>query len=1222
MRDEAVGTRPSPQPLSQRARGVFDTGGACGRADLVRALVRGDRELADALAGLLGFEFSETSAKTLGPLTGILSAQTATFSLTVFPPEIQAGPLTQIPFWRLEGYEAVVPEEPDPKCRPVPTEPVLWRHRPTAPPVIRLLAPWRELQPRLRRALAKPREGRDFDIDLILRRLSCGRLLDHLPREQRRRWGPCLQLVIDRSEPLVPYWTDQDQVCGELARLFAAQELELAVFHEGLTEPLLLGVSAPITYRPPPGGVVLVLGDLGCLTARAADEDNPWLALGRRILAVGGHPAALLPCPLARCPTVLQRIWQVIPWERPTRPAVTDSRSLGERAERLLRLVSPAVRIEPGFLRAVRLSLGADEADAGTESDVWQHPAIASTHSEAATLDPKHAKALRAAFAAEPIDRQRQVLALLRTWRGHLPQEIWFEEIRELTPDSQQALSEPTDLEEAKRFFAHICDQLEPAPGGLSEAAVGAWISRVRHRATDAFWNQDEVGSRLLRIDWLRNRHRPEYRPPLPCDPSELPPAPDQPDRRYSLRQEGGDLIFSETTLAIPAQPLQTGSHLGNLLSRNRLVWIADKGSAIDPTPFWRSGQPPPWADKEGWGTDEYGHWVTFSVENKQGSKVTQKMRWIEPGTFLMGSPENEPERVDWDGPQHSVTISRGFWLFDTACTQALWEAVMGDNPSRFKGAKHPVETVSWYQCQDFLQRLNQRLPGLDLVLPSEAQWEYACRAGTTTPFSFGSNITPEQVNYNGNFPYADGETGRDRQETVPVASLPPNPWGLYEMHGNLWEWCRDGRRDYGKESVVDPLGPVDDGGDPVLRGGSWVYDARFVRAACRSWGRPDLRSYDFGFRCARVQASQSGQGGAEPAEPARARQAERRAELGTPGGATQAAPILLRLDTGVTPVRCPLPQGPGFLIRTDRERLSFARITKPQWASAIGRDAFGLWTEILVEPVRGEPVIQRLRWIPPGRFWMGSPEEETWGLAKEEWEREWFEREHPRHQVTLTQGYWLFDTPCTQALWAAVMGKNPSRFQSPTRPVEQVSWHEVQGFLQRINARFPGLDLGLPSEAQWEYACRAGTETAIYSGELAILGERNAPALDLIAWYGGNSGEDFDLKDGYDSSGWPEKQYPHTKAGTRPVKLKRPNPWGLYDMLGNVWEWCRDGGRDYGKEPVVDPLGPVDVGANPVLRGGSWYFIARYVRAAYRYRLQPDYHRDHIGFRCARVQA
>ncbi|WP_281383680.1 formylglycine-generating enzyme family protein [Candidatus Competibacter phosphatis] len=119
-----------------------------------------------------------------------------------------------------------------------------------------------------------------------------------------------------------------------------------------------------------------------------------------------------------------------------------------------------------------------------------------------------------------------------------------------------------------------------------------------------------------------------------------------------------------------------------------------------------------------------------------------------------MGSPEDEPERYDDEGPQHSVTLNRGFWLFDTTCTQALWEAVTGENPSQFKGVDHPVERVSWNDCQAFLRRVNDLLPGLDLGLPSEAQWEYACRAGTTTPFSFGATITPEQVNYDSKYSY------------------------------------------------------------------------------------------------------------------------------------------------------------------------------------------------------------------------------------------------------------------------------------------------------------------------------------------------------------------------------------------------------------------------------------------------------------------------------------
>ena len=162
-----------------------------------------------------------------------------------------------------------------------------------------------------------------------------------------------------------------------------------------------------------------------------------------------------------------------------------------------------------------------------------------------------------------------------------------------------------------------------------------------------------------------------------------------------------------------------------------------------------------------------------------------------------MGSPESEPERYDYEGPQHQVTLSQGFWMFDTAVTQALWQAVMDNNPSKFKDPDKPVENVSWDDCQRFLVKLNVRVPGLELTLPTEAQWEYACRAGTQTPFYFGDNITPEQVNYNGNYPYVGAETGLYRRETVTVKELPCNDWGLYQMHGNVREWCLDGMRNY-----------------------------------------------------------------------------------------------------------------------------------------------------------------------------------------------------------------------------------------------------------------------------------------------------------------------------------------------------------------------------------------------------------------------------------------
>lgn len=269
------------------------------------------------------------------------------------------------------------------------------------------------------------------------------------------------------------------------------------------------------------------------------------------------------------------------------------------------------------------------------------------------------------------------------------------------------------------------------------------------------------------------------------------------------------------------------------------------------------------------------------------------------------------------------------------------------------------------------------------------------------------------------------------------------------------------------------------------------------------------------------------------------------------------------------------------------------------------------------------EGVQQRMRWIRPGTCLMGSTEQEWQRYAEDDFDRHVFATESPQHEVTISRGFWLADTPCTQALWEAVMGKahNPSRFKEPRRPVESVSWDDVQGFLERVNDLRPDLALTLPTEAQWEYACRARSTTATYGGELELLGERNAPVLDPIAWYGGNSGIDYELEESEDSSRWPETQYPHERAGSRPVGLKRPNPWGLYDMLGNVREWCADGRRNYSSEPATDPVGPTDPGTGRVFRGGSWRSRASRVRAAYRKHYDPGRRLDFLGFRCARGQ-
>ncbi|BBO92740.1 formylglycine-generating enzyme family protein [Desulfosarcina ovata] len=256
---------------------------------------------------------------------------------------------------------------------------------------------------------------------------------------------------------------------------------------------------------------------------------------------------------------------------------------------------------------------------------------------------------------------------------------------------------------------------------------------------------------------------------------------------------------------------------------------------------------PEPWASD--WGQDGYGVWMAFRYQG-----IRHGFRWIMPGWFMMGSLDTEPERFD-NEHQHEVLLTQGYWLAETACTQALWQAVMGKNPSRFKGDDRPVENVNWDDCQDFIEKLNAVIPGMDVGLPTEAQWEYACRAGTTTPFHFGETIGTDQANFDGNYPYNYGPKGEYREETVSVKTFPCNDWGLYEMHGNVWEWCADWYGPYPEEASVDPTGP-DEGDGRVLRGGSWIGNGRNVRSAYRYRNAPDARNDDSGLRLARGQTA------------------------------------------------------------------------------------------------------------------------------------------------------------------------------------------------------------------------------------------------------------------------------------------------------------------------------------------------------------------------------
>lgn len=1105
-----------------------------GRADLLRALVSAVPHLDSAMAELLGYR--EEPRIELTPPAAFAEpepqAGSSAQAVTVYVP-------AQVPFWRLATFAAVA-AIPSPLPLPDVDGPI-WRGRPAVMPAEPGLASHRTVLTQLRSRAAVRRESRDINVEAVVERLGNGRLLDRLPYRQRRAWGTSMCLVTDRARRLTPYWRDQDDLVVFLKRLYLPEGWTEAWIDGNTPRPFVYWPEAQYgqDVSPAPGSIVLVLGDLGCLARQGESVRGFWRRWGRQLREQGTAAIALVPTRVEAIPSDLTAVWTIIPWGSAAGAGSdTASSSSADTVQRLLTLLSPTVRVEPGLLRAVRCLLPEGRRDPGLEARVWQDPAIASPHSEAASWVPEQRRAYLKHFAEQP--EREAALAEVRSWRATLSPALWFEEIIGLDAQARTLIN-AADWQDAVRYLTRLADSLEQTKQLPVDTA--AWIVGFAERLPETVKDAPRIQRAVQRLYELVRQRAAAIQAPGWYDPA-LKPSPDLPTRQVELWQQADRLAVRAVPPSSLAASFSTprGSPLGVVHTANGEIMIASGAEVLERNDFWRNGQAPLWAQDYGW--DEFGAWATFRV-----GEVEQRLRWISPGQFVMGSPEDEEGRYDDEGPRHEVQLTRGFWLFDSPCTQALWQEVMGENPSRFKGANRPVEQVSWDDCQEFIAKLNEQSPGLALRLPSEAEWEYACRARTDTA-RYADKLDA--------IAWYDKNSG---SETHAVKQKQPNAWGLYDMLGNVLEWCHDGQREYTTARQVDPLGPTTKNARRVLRGGVWDGLAQNVRSAYRIAYDPGVRGDYFGFRCA-----SSGEHQPVSERPTWSA-AQRKAEPAQT--ATRRPPALLLDLSQRSSVTIEMPDDASFSVHTDRDHLQVVRETKPEWASEIGRDQCGLWAAFEVAGVR-----QQLRWIPPGRFWMGSPDGEE-GRS---------DSEGPRHEVQLTHGFWLFDTPCTQALWQAVMKNNPSRFKSKgnnERPVEQVSWQDCQRFLTALNAQVPGLALTLPSEAEWEYACRAGTTTARYAED-----------LNAIAWY--------------------------RERETQPVKQKQANAWGLYDMLGNVLEWCHDGQRKYESDIAIDPLGPTTKNAHRVRRGGFWFVYAQLVRSAHRFASAPGLRFDFFGFRCA----
>jgi len=253
---------------------------------------------------------------------------------------------------------------------------------------------------------------------------------------------------------------------------------------------------------------------------------------------------------------------------------------------------------------------------------------------------------------------------------------------------------------------------------------------------------------------------------------------------------------------------------------------------------------------------------VSLSCAKQQN----ENMVLVNGGTFAMGSPSSEIDR-DIDEMQRQITVS-SFYIGIYQVTQAEYIDIMKKNHSKFKGEKLPVESISWYHAIEYCNRLSQSR-GLNPVylieekgimwdrgangyrLPTEAEWEYACRAGTSTPFNTGDNLTTSQANYDGNYPYNNGGQGEFLEKTVPVGSYPANSFGLFDMHGNVFEWCWDWHDYYRHDTEPDPIGPAS-GSYRVIRGGSWTNGAKTLRSASRGIYIPGDGNERIGLRLVR----------------------------------------------------------------------------------------------------------------------------------------------------------------------------------------------------------------------------------------------------------------------------------------------------------------------------------------------------------------------------------
>jgi len=684
------------------------------------------------------------------------------------------------------------------------------------------------------------------------------------------------------------------------------------------------------------------------------------------------------------------------------------------------------------------------------------------------------------------------------------------------------------------------------------------------------------------------------------------------------------------------------------------------------------------------------------ALKMKLGQKASIVTRSFEPnpalnmvrvgaGTFLRGSPVTPLNVAPYfnqatSQPVHAVTITAPFWVGKCEVTQGIYQSLVGSNPSFHQGATRPVDSVTWFDAMNFCSQLNAteaaagRVPaGYEYRLPTEAEWEYCCRAGTTTEYAFGQVLLCGQANFG--FSH-HSNTSCAIGGTTPVGSYPANGFGLYDMHGNVAEWCRDfwdTTANYPSAAVVDPFSSS--GSHRVLRGAGFN-DSSYCRSASRDGALPSYSNLDIGFRVVlgpvmstplpipvasftvtpsagiaplSVQFTDTSTNGPTswqwdfqddgvvdstvqnpthvystpgvyPVRLTVANPLGSSSFLLAPGIHSQAlAPVASFTATptsGVAPLQVQFTDTSANSPTSwqwdfENDGTVDSTLRNPSWSFAqagtysvrlVVSNQWGSNSVTLPGCVNASlppsPSLNMVS-ISPGTFQMGSPEPLN--------VPPYFNGDNstPVHSVALTRPFWIGAYEVTQAQYTALMPSNPSVFtQDPQQPVDSASWNDAMAFCAALTVaesaagRVPvGYQYRLPTEAEWEYCCRAGSTSEFHFGSVLLCG---------MAWF------EFS----HHSNSTCSSSSPNV-GPTATVGSYVPNAWGLYDMHGNVWEWCLDAWdatNNYPNQAVADPF--VATGSNRILRGGGFVSRSSDCRSAFRMGLQDYNYNSDIGFR------